>query len=119
MDIEGVIIRQSPNLHWSYIRDQLAPLAELKDAPELMSRLERTRERCADWGGLEISRPPICRHVVLDTAAAIRAAECDARLKQRHGVTRRQRRSCHGDRNRHQRSTATDEIVDGCSKMRW
>jgi len=45
MDIEGVIIRQSPRLDWSYVRAQLAPLAELKDAPELVDRLERTRER--------------------------------------------------------------------------
>ena len=44
MDIEGVIIRQSRQLDWSYIRAQLAPLAELKDAPDLLARLERTRK---------------------------------------------------------------------------
>lgn len=43
MDIEGVIIRQSPRLDWAYVREQLAPLAELKDAPDLLDRLERTR----------------------------------------------------------------------------
>lgn len=48
MDIEGIVIRQSPSLDWTYVRDQLAPLAELKDAPELMARLEQTRERLAE-----------------------------------------------------------------------
>jgi hypothetical protein len=48
IDIEGVIIRQSPDLDWAYVRDQLAPLAELKDAPELLSRLEQTRARLAE-----------------------------------------------------------------------
>jgi hypothetical protein len=45
MDIEGVIIRQSQQLDWPYVRTQLAPLAELKDAPDLLDRMERTRER--------------------------------------------------------------------------
>ena len=45
MDIEGVIIRQGNQLDWSYVRAQLAPLAELKDAPELLERLEQTRAR--------------------------------------------------------------------------
>jgi hypothetical protein len=58
MDIEGVIVRQSDALDWSYVRDQLAPLAELKDAPELESRLEqgvshRTR---ADGTGRSVDR---------------------------------------------------------------
>jgi hypothetical protein len=48
MDIEGVIIRQSARLDWSYVREQLAPLAELKDAPDLLAKLERMRERLAD-----------------------------------------------------------------------
>lgn len=45
MDIEGVIVRQSSQLDWPYIRTQLAPLAELKDTPELSERLEQTRQR--------------------------------------------------------------------------
>lgn len=45
MDIEGVIIRQSRQLDWSYVHAQLAPLAELKDAPDLLERLERARQR--------------------------------------------------------------------------
>ena len=42
LDIEGVIIRQ-PGIDWPYVRAQLAPLAELKDAPELVDKLERRR----------------------------------------------------------------------------
>jgi hypothetical protein len=45
MDLEGVIVRHSGRLDWPYVRAQLAPLAELKDAPELLERLERTRSR--------------------------------------------------------------------------
>jgi hypothetical protein len=45
MDIEGVIVRQSDRLDWPYVRAQLAPLAELKDAPELLDQLERLRAR--------------------------------------------------------------------------
>ena len=48
MDIEGVIIRQSNQLDWPYVRAQLAPLAELKEEPDLLDRLERTR---AELGG--------------------------------------------------------------------
>ena len=43
LDIDGIIIRQSPHLDWPYVRAQLAPLAELKDASELVDRLERRR----------------------------------------------------------------------------
>jgi hypothetical protein len=43
LDIDGIIIRQSPHLDWSYVRAQLAPLAELKDAPELLDKLDRRR----------------------------------------------------------------------------
>ncbi|MBA2356515.1 MAG: nucleotidyl transferase AbiEii/AbiGii toxin family protein [Acidobacteria bacterium] len=45
VDIEGVIIRQSHQLDWPYVQAQLAPLVELKDAPELLEQLERTRAR--------------------------------------------------------------------------
>jgi hypothetical protein len=45
VDIEGVIIRQSQQLDWSYVLAQLAPLAELKEAPELLDRLEQVRAR--------------------------------------------------------------------------
>lgn len=43
LDIDGIVVRQSPQLDWGYIRSQLAPLAELKDAPELATRLEQRR----------------------------------------------------------------------------
>ena len=48
MDVEGVIIRQSARLDWPYVRAQLAPLAELKEEPELLTRLEQTRARLED-----------------------------------------------------------------------
>lgn len=45
MDIEGIIVRQSPHLDWPYVRAQLAPLAELKEAPDLIAKLEAARAR--------------------------------------------------------------------------
>lgn len=42
-DIEGVIIRQTGKLDWSYIHQQLAPLAELKEAPGILDELEKRR----------------------------------------------------------------------------
>lgn len=46
MDIEGIVIRHGGQLDWSYVHEQLAPLAELKDEPELLARLERVRTDC-------------------------------------------------------------------------
>ena len=43
LDVEGVIIRQSGKLDWSYIVSQLRPLAELKEAPEILRELEKRR----------------------------------------------------------------------------
>lgn len=43
VDIDGIIIRQATRLDWDYVRRQLAPLAELKEAPEILSRLEQRR----------------------------------------------------------------------------
>ena len=43
LDVEGIIIRQAGKLDWTYIRDQLQPLAELKEAPGIMEELERRR----------------------------------------------------------------------------
>lgn len=43
VDIEGVIVRQTPHLDWTYIEQQLRPLVELKDAPEIMESLEARR----------------------------------------------------------------------------
>jgi hypothetical protein len=43
IDIEGIVIRQAGRLDWVHVRAQLAPLVELKEAPEILDRLERTR----------------------------------------------------------------------------
>jgi hypothetical protein len=43
VDVEGVIVRQTGNLDWRYVRKQLGPLAELKEAPEILDQLERRR----------------------------------------------------------------------------
>ena len=37
---------QTGLLDWNYIRCQLQPLAELKEAPEIMGELERRRAEC-------------------------------------------------------------------------
>jgi hypothetical protein len=38
LDIKTVIIRQH-RFDWNYVNAQLAPLAEVKDAPEILTRL--------------------------------------------------------------------------------
>lgn len=43
LDVEGIIIRQTGKLDWAYIRRELHPLAELKEAPSIMEELERRR----------------------------------------------------------------------------
>jgi hypothetical protein len=43
IDVEGIIVRQSGNLDWTYIDQELRPLAELKEAPEILSELEKRR----------------------------------------------------------------------------
>ncbi len=43
LDVEGVLIRQTGRLDWPYIRSQLAPLAELKEAPEILLELDKRR----------------------------------------------------------------------------
>lgn len=44
VDVERIIVRQTGKLDWNYIRDQLRPLAELKETPEILDQLERRRE---------------------------------------------------------------------------
>lgn len=44
IDIEGIIVRQTGKLDWTYIDLQLRPLAELKEAPEILSELEKRRQ---------------------------------------------------------------------------
>lgn len=43
LDVEGIIVRQTGHLDWEYVRRQLAPLAELKEEPELLEELARRR----------------------------------------------------------------------------
>ena len=43
VDVERLIVRQTGKLDWDYIREQLGPLAELKDAPEILEQLEARR----------------------------------------------------------------------------
>ncbi len=40
LDVEGIVIRQRELLDWNYIEEQLTPLAELKDEPEILRRFE-------------------------------------------------------------------------------
>jgi hypothetical protein len=43
VDLEGIIIRQAARLDWAYVREQLAPLVELKESPETLRRLDELR----------------------------------------------------------------------------
>ena len=43
VDVERIIVRQTGKLDWNYIREQLQPLAELKEAPEILDQLEARR----------------------------------------------------------------------------
>jgi Nucleotidyl transferase AbiEii toxin, Type IV TA system len=43
IDVEGIIIRQTGKLDWAYIDQELRPLAELKEAPEILDELEKRR----------------------------------------------------------------------------
>ena len=43
VDIDGVLIRYGGSIDWEYVFAQLAPLAELKDDPTIVERLESRR----------------------------------------------------------------------------
>jgi len=43
LDIKGVLIRQREELDWNTLVSELRPLAELKEAPEIIARLETLR----------------------------------------------------------------------------
>lgn len=43
VDIEGIVVRQAGALDWPYVMAQLAPLVELKDAPQILQELQRVR----------------------------------------------------------------------------
>lgn len=46
VDVEGIIVRQTGKLDWNYVRRQLKPLVELKEAPQILDDLERRRADC-------------------------------------------------------------------------
>lgn len=50
LDVEGIIIRQAGKLDWAYVLRHLQPLAELKDAPEIVDALERRRRELEEQG---------------------------------------------------------------------
>lgn len=43
-DVEGITIRNRGTLDWHYIEEQLRPLAELKEQPEILRELDRICE---------------------------------------------------------------------------
>jgi hypothetical protein len=49
-DLEGIMIRQSGRLDWTYILGQLEPLVELKGEPEILARLAELRLRLDQTG---------------------------------------------------------------------
>jgi hypothetical protein len=42
-DAEGIAVRHEKTLDWQYVEEQLAPLAEVKEEPEIMRQLARLR----------------------------------------------------------------------------
>ena len=40
-DVEGIVIRQSGNLDNKYIIDQLIPLCEVKEMPEIVEKVKK------------------------------------------------------------------------------
>lgn len=49
LDISGIIVRQGRRLDWTAIHERLGPLVELKEAPEILARLDEVR-RAAEQG---------------------------------------------------------------------
>jgi predicted nucleotidyltransferase len=47
LDVEGILLRQRGRLDWDYLLSQLAPLADLKEAPHILARLQRLRKETA------------------------------------------------------------------------
>ena len=48
VDVERTIVRQTGRLDWDYIYEQLRPLAELKEAPEIVEQLKERRAKCEE-----------------------------------------------------------------------
>jgi hypothetical protein len=64
VDVERIIVRQTGRLDWAHIREQLAPLAELKGEPEIVEQLERR---------------PDHRHKRRDELSPVKVAEHEAK----------------------------------------
>lgn len=45
VDIEGILVSQTAKLNWRQIEEELAPLCEAKESPEILDRLRRLRKR--------------------------------------------------------------------------
>jgi len=45
LDIKGVLARQGDKLEWTSVVSELRPLCELKEAPDIVVRLEQERKR--------------------------------------------------------------------------
>jgi hypothetical protein len=45
VDVEGILVKQRGRLEWAYIPGELSALCELKEAPELVDKLEKMRQR--------------------------------------------------------------------------
>jgi hypothetical protein len=43
-DAKGIAVRHRDTLDWDYVATQLSPLAELKEAPEILAAMERLRQ---------------------------------------------------------------------------
>jgi hypothetical protein len=48
LDLETVLIRQGGTLDWEQIIAELRPLSDLKESPEIPSRLEKLRDKVAE-----------------------------------------------------------------------
>jgi hypothetical protein len=44
VDVEGILIRQEGLLDWDYILSELKPLVNLKETPDILSRLQQLRQ---------------------------------------------------------------------------
>jgi hypothetical protein len=44
-DVEGILIRQEGLLDWDYILSELKPLVNLKETPDILSRLQQLRQK--------------------------------------------------------------------------
>lgn len=47
-DVKGIIARQGRALKWPLIFAELGPLCELKEAPEIVTHLQRVRDETQD-----------------------------------------------------------------------